>query len=142
MDEVFFSSNIKQTQQIAQSLAKKIKSGDVLAFYGNLGSGKTTFIQELAKGLGIRRRIISPTFIIVRSYLLDRATFYHTDLYRIESENDLLSVGIDQIISDKNSIVAVEWAEKLGKLLPLKRYDIAFDNLGGNKRKITIKKHE
>ena len=63
-----------------------------MAFYGNLGSGKTTFIQGLALGLNIKRRIISPTFIIVRHYKLEKGNFYHTDLYRTQNVNDLFSV--------------------------------------------------
>lgn len=142
MDEVIFSSNISKTQQFARKLAKIIKPGDVLAFYGNLGSGKTTFIQELAKAIGIKKRIISPTFIIVRSYLLGDGNFYHIDLYRISSDNDLSGIGIDQIIKDKNSIIAIEWADKLGSFLPQKRYDLIFENMGEDKRKISIKKYE
>jgi tRNA threonylcarbamoyladenosine biosynthesis protein TsaE len=116
--------------------------GDFVAFYGDLGSGKTTFIQGLAKGLGITRRIISPTFIIARHYQIKNGSFYHIDLYRTESKHDLLSVGLDQIIEDKTNIVALEWAEKIGEMLPNKRVEINFEYLGDNKRKIIIKRYE
>ena len=66
--DIFIANNSIETQKLAESFVKRLKSGDVLALYGNLGSGKTTFVQGLAKGLGIKKRIISPTFIIVREY--------------------------------------------------------------------------
>jgi tRNA threonylcarbamoyladenosine biosynthesis protein TsaE len=150
MDRILQTSNLSQTQKLAEELAKTLKPGDFLAFYGNLGSGKTTFIQGLAKGLGIERRIISPTFIIVRSYEISdqqlatsnqtARMFYHIDLYRTETKNDLLSVGLDQIIEDKNSIIALEWAEKMGEMLPKKRIEVNLENLGEDERKITIKR--
>jgi tRNA threonylcarbamoyladenosine biosynthesis protein TsaE len=132
------TKSAEETRKLAENFAKKLKPGDFIAFFGNLGSGKTTFIQGLAKGLGIKRRIISPTFIIVRTYKLQPMTFYHIDLYRTESLIDLLGLGIDQIIKDKTCIVALEWAEKMGELLPEKRIEVHFEDLGQDTRKITI----
>jgi tRNA threonylcarbamoyladenosine biosynthesis protein TsaE len=147
-EEIIITNSKQETVALAENLAKTLKGGDFLAFFGDLGSGKTTFIQGLAKGLGIERRIISPTFIIVRHYELKPKTssvkpknFYHIDLYRTETKNDLLGLGMDEIIRDKNNIVALEWAQKLGNMLPKKRIDIHLEYLGENKRKITIK-HE
>jgi len=114
MNEEYITNSSEETQELGQSLAQGLKGGDFIAFYGNLGSGKTTFIQGLSKGLGIERRIISPTFIIVRHYKIKQGNFYHVDLYRTETQNDLLSVGLDQIIKEDNNIVALEWAEKMG----------------------------
>jgi tRNA threonylcarbamoyladenosine biosynthesis protein TsaE len=149
MNEEHLTSSSEETQKSGEELACKLKGGDFLAFYGELGSGKTTFIQGLAKGLGIERRIISPTFIIMRHYELKSKTenlrpknFYHVDLYRTENKHDLLGIGLDQIIQDSNSIVALEWAEKMGEMLPNKRIDLHFEYLGNNQRKISIKKYE
>ncbi len=142
----FITTSVKKTQKIAEVLAGKLVPGDFLAFYGDLGSGKTTFIQGLAKALGINRRIISPTFIIVRTYDLKSENksfkqFYHIDLYRTSTVNDLLGIGLDQVIKDKSSIVALEWAEKMGDLLPQKRYEVHMSNEGDDKRKIKILKY-
>ncbi len=142
MNEEFVTNSMEETQKLGESYAQKLQSGDVLAFYGELGSGKTTFIQGLAKGLGIKRRIISPTFIIVRHYEIEDGSFYHVDLYRTETKHDLLSVGLDQILEDDNNIVALEWAEKLGEMLPKKRIEVRCENLGDSKRKIAIKRYE
>lgn len=140
-EKVYITKNAEETKKIAKELAKQIHKGVFIAFYGNLGSGKTTFIQGLAEGLGIKRRIISPTFIIIRTYVLRPKIFYHIDLYRTESKNDLLGLGIDEILNDKNNIIAVEWAEKMGKMLPNRRIDVYFEYLGDNEREIRIIKH-
>lgn len=142
MNEAHITNSGEETQKLGERFADKLKVGDFVAFYGDLGSGKTTFIQGLAKGLGITKRIISPTFIIVRHYKMAKGNFYHVDLYRTESKHDLLGVGLDQIIQDTNNIVALEWAEKMGELLPKKRIDIKFKYLDSNKRKIKIERHE
>ena len=142
IDETILTRSVDQTQKAAEKLAKKLKPGDFLAFYGDLGSGKTTFIQGLALALGVKRRIISPTYIIVRTYDLGQSIFYHIDLYRTENKDDLLGLGIDQIINDKTSIVALEWADKMGEYLPKKRIELHFEYTGENTRKITIKYHE
>lgn len=165
-NKTYITNSVRQTQDIARKLALEVNAGDCLVFYGNLGSGKTTFIQALAKNLGIKRRIISPTFIIVRTYDLrfktqdvrpkiedlrtrtqdprtkpqgqNIETFYHIDLYRTETKQDLLSVGLDQILNDSASIMAIEWAEKMKDLLPKKRIELHFKYIDENKREIRI----
>ncbi|MBI3984809.1 MAG: tRNA (adenosine(37)-N6)-threonylcarbamoyltransferase complex ATPase subunit type 1 TsaE [Candidatus Levybacteria bacterium] len=140
--KIITTQSLKETQNVAFDFAKTIKSGDILCFYGQLGSGKTSFIQGLAKGLGIARRIISPTFIIARHYDFNDLNFYHIDLYRTKTREDLLGIGIDEILSDDKNIVAIEWAEKLLDLLPLKRIDLRFEYVDDNTRKITMESHE
>lgn len=155
-EEIYLTKTSEETKKLAQNIAKTIKSGVFLAFYGNLGSGKTTFIQGLAEGLGIKRRFISPTFIIVRHYVIqiknqkpkikittqNLQSFYHIDLYRMDNVDDLLGIGLDEIIEDKNNIVAVEWAEKLGDMLPKKRIEFYFKYIDENSREIRIKNYE
>ena len=141
-EEIIITNSKEETVVLAQHLARTLKGGDFLAFYGELGAGKTTFIQGLAKGLGIEKRIISPTFIIMRHYALKLKNFYHVDLYRTQSKHDLLGIGLDQIIQDENNIVALEWAQKLGEMLPKKRIDVHMEYLGEDQRKIIIEKHE
>lgn len=82
---------------------------------------------------------ISPTFIIVRHYKLEKGNFYHVDLYRAQTKNDLLSVGLGEVIEDENNIVALEWAEKMKELLPKKRIELHFKYMDENKREIIIK---
>ena len=140
--KIITTDSLRETQEFARDFAKNLKAGDVLCLYGNLGSGKTSFVQGLAKGLGITRRIISPTFIIARRYEIGDLNLYHIDLYRTQTLQDLLSIGIDEILEDDNNIVAIEWAEKLLDLMPKKRVDLKFEYVDENKRKITIENHE
>lgn len=136
--KTFVTNNFEETQQLGEDFAKFLEKGDVVALYGNLGSGKTTFVQGLAKGLGIKNRIISPTFVIVRSCKLGVMVFYHIDLYRMESARDIEGLEIEEIINDKNNIVVIEWAEKLKNYSSKKRIDINFSYKDENKRNINF----
>ncbi len=140
--KIITTDSLRETQDFARDFAKNLKGGDVLCLYGNLGSGKTSFVQGLAKGLGITRRIISPTFIIARRYKIGDLNFYHIDLYRTQTVQDLRSIGIDEILEDDKNIVAIEWAEKLLDLMPKKRIDLKFEYIDENTRKMTIENHE
>lgn len=127
------TKNPGETQAFAKEIAKTLQSGDILALYGDLGSGKTTFVQGLAAGLGIAQRIISPTFIIMRSY--DK-NFYHVDLYRIETEKDIEGLGLKEIMEDNESIVVIEWPEKIEKFLPKHTKRMYFTYKNDNEREI------
>jgi tRNA threonylcarbamoyladenosine biosynthesis protein TsaE len=145
-EEIFLTKSAEETKALGFALAKNLNNCDFIALYGNLGGGKTTFVQGLAAGLGIKKRLISPTFIILRSYSINRQNpdekmFYHLDLYRIYNEYDLKGIGIEEIIDDKKSIKVVEWAEKMKDFLPEKRMDIFFDYVDENKRQIKIIKY-
>lgn len=144
-ENVYVTKNFEETQKVAERFSKRLKGGSLVALYGDLGSGKTTFVQGLAKGLGIKRRIISPTFIVLRTYKISSKyqvssikQFCHIDLYRIENEKDIEGLGIQEILGDPQNIVAIEWAEKMGGLLPKKRIDVGFEYVDENKRRITI----
>lgn len=106
----------------------------VIALFGELGSGKTTFTQGFARGLGIKGKIISPTFIIMRRH----KNFYHFDAYRLKNEKDILALGWKEIINNPGNIVLIEWAEKIKKILPRKCVKIYFEHVDKNKRKIII----
>ena len=157
--------SFQETQKVGEEFASILKGGEVLALYGDLGSGKTTFMQGLAKGLGITRNIISPTFIIMRSYLItdhsgkpkarpesekkegswtsqddgfSAKNLYHIDLYRIESEKDVEGLGLLELMNQPENIVAIEWPDKIESTLPEKRINIYFDYQGEDKREIRV----
>ena len=133
------TNSFLETQKFGEDFAKSLKGGEVIALYGDLGSGKTTFVQGLAKGLGIDQRIISPTFIIMRTYELTNTVvkkFYHVDLYRIETEHDVEGLGLLELMHDPQNIVVIEWPEKLENLLPDNRIDFVFRYLGDDQREI------
>ena len=124
---------------MAQEFAKTLHGGEVICLYGDLGHGKTTFTQGLAKGLGVTRIVNSPTFIIMRSYKLpNEKTLYHVDLYRLEHEQEMIDIGLSDLMHNPDTIVVIEWPEKLGKLLPSRRIDVKFVYQNEEKRQIEI----
>ncbi len=140
MNNKVITQSFEETQKLGEKFSKKLNDYRILALYGKLGNGKTTFVQGLAKGLGISGRIISPTFIIVRNYNLpNQKDFYHVDLYRVGGQKDVEGLGLSEILNDEKNIVAIEWAEKIQNLLPEKRIDINFEYIDESKRKITFK---
>lgn len=119
----------------------------IFALTGDLGSGKTTFVQGFAQGLGIKTRIISPTFIIVRKYDIPISHqpltinhFYHIDLYRLEKnvEKEIINLGVDEIWNTPGNVVAIEWAEKIASVIPKEAVWIKFGTLGEEERRIQI----
>jgi len=135
---ILITKNAKETQKIGEELAKEIKPPIILALMSDLGGGKTTFTQGLAKGLKIKEKITSPTFVLEKIYKIPGETYalHHYDLYRIEPDDIL----IDEILENaKDNIVVIEWAEKIIKQLPKKGIKIIkFKLIDENKRQIII----
>lgn len=132
----------KETFEFGQKMATNLvlsKHPRIICLYGELGSGKTTFVQGLAQGLGVGGRLLSPTFIIMRRYKMPTENFfYHLDLYRLNQSQELDGLGIFEIFTDKNSFVAIEWAERLGELLPENRLEIHFSTDEDGKHKLKL----
>lgn len=143
MSTKLLTTSAGQTQKIGRILAKDIlKSGlgpkaRVIGLVGDLGGGKTTFLQGFAGGLGLKEKILSPTFIIVRRI----KNFYHIDCYRIKNPKELLSLDFKKIIADPKNIVAVEWADQVKKIMPRNTIWINFEFINNKTRKITIDKY-
>ncbi len=112
----------------------------ILCLYGQLGSGKTTFTQGFARGLGITSRLLSPTFIIVRRYQIPKKQYYlyHVDLYRLHIVSELEGIGLPEVFSDLASFTVIEWAERLGSLLPGNRVDVRFTTAQDDSHVITV----
>ena len=132
---VYQTNSAQKTKALGQKIAKNLPS-QILALTGDLGSGKTTFVKGLAQGLGIKKRILSPSFTLIRQY----GRFYHFDLYRLEDKIDIKKLGLEEIWQNPYNIIAIEWAEKIKENLSDKAVWIDFQYLGKNKRKIEIKK--
>lgn len=112
------SISISDTQLLAQTLAKKLVSGGTVLLHGDLGSGKTTFTQGLAKGLGIANTITSPTFTIMNVYPTHHPVItqlVHVDLYRINQPSELLQLGIEDVERDPTTLLIIEWPKKITK---------------------------
>lgn len=128
----------EETRRLAKKLAKKFKG--VIALSGELGAGKTTFVQGFAKGLKIKDKIISPTFVLIRQHKIPetKKTLYHIDLYRLEKAEDLKDIGLEEIVSNPNNLVLIEWAERIEKDLPEGVIKINIEKEGLNRRLITV----
>lgn len=113
----FVTESAQQTMNIAEKYAKECSKGTVIAFFGGLGLGKTTFTKGFAKGLGVTNDITSPTFSIVNEYRTDTLNLYHFDMYKVESWEDLYSVGYFDYL-DGNNILIIEWSENVENALP------------------------
>lgn len=136
----YISNSLEETAQIATNLGSSLKPGSVLALCGDLGVGKTTFTQSLARSLGIDRNLQSPTFIIMRQYDLPGGggVFNHLDLYRTSGPDDLKAFDMEELFSDKTAYTIIEWPEKIADILPEHTIKIYFEITGENTRKITI----
>lgn len=134
------SCSDRQTRALGHALGAKLRGRDVLALSGKLGSGKTTFIKGLATGLGIKRKITSPTFVIFSPYPVPKrkAVFYHFDLYRLKSKRELEDLGVREIFAKPNSIAAIEWPQVAKHLLPRGAIQIYFQH-GSNASERIIK---
>ena len=125
-----------ETQALGARLAERLQPGDVLALTGELGAGKTCFTQGVARGLGVRGRAVSPTFVLVNEYR-GRLPVHHVDAYRTESLTELLDLGLDEMLSG-DGVTIVEWADKLEPLLPPRAIHVHIEGVGDEPRRITI----
>ena len=135
---LYHSKSENETIEIANELAQTLKGGDVLALIGDLGSGKTTFMKGLAKGLGISKNITSPTFVITKIYKDGRLNLLHCDCYRLSGEDDAISIGLLEYFDKTDYIVALEWPEKIEEILPERLKKIKFSYISESERTIEI----
>lgn len=133
-----FTHSTQETKKLAAEVAKKINQGSVIALYGDLGSGKTTFVRYLAEALGYKSRVQSPTFVIARRYKKDGLVFNHIDLYRLTSRQEAEDIGVGDFLNDQENITAIEWPEIIEEMLPKKTIRIYFEDPSENERKIKI----
>ncbi len=167
MEHINITNNISDTKKLGKKLAKEIlsfsdrKNAFVIALKGDLGSGKTTFLQGFAKGLGIQEKILSPTFVIFKKFpSFDPAgakggkparnasqakrsdaggrNFYHIDCYRIQNSKEILDLGFEQMISEPKNIIAIEWAERIEDILPKDTLILNFKFIAKTQRKIIL----
>lgn len=135
----FTTHSPDETMEAARRLLDLLDGDVVLALHGQLGSGKTCFVQGLALALGVTVPVTSPTFTLINEYTGQRP-LVHIDLYRVHSPEDLTSLGLDDYLGAEG-VVAIEWAERAGDLLPASTVHIAFENTtNGNERLVSIKK--
>lgn len=120
---IYKTNNVAETHEFARQFAKNLNAGDVVCLSGDLGVGKTAFVQGLADGLGIDEPITSPTFTIVNCYDSGRLPFYHFDVYRIDDCDEMYEIGYEEYVYG-TGVSVIEWPSLISEILPDKRYDI------------------
>lgn len=155
MKTSFTSHSQKETKDFAKNLAAAFltkpfrrKGAFVLGLEGELGAGKTSFAQGFAQGLGIKEKILSPTFVILKKYAVSKsraksqksssAFFYHIDCYRLHKPAELLALGFKKIVSNPDNIVLIEWADHIRKILPQNSWRIVFILQGPATRRLSL----
>src|SRR6185369_2632079 len=129
------SKSPKETQKIAAELAKKfsvkqiVKQAIVLALEGELGAGKTQFTKGFAKALGVKQKITSPTFVLMKPYKIKGGTLFHIDAYRLKNHRDLEALGVKELLKQAGNILLIEWSDRVTKILPKKHIKIHIDHL-------------
>ena len=132
----FITKTPEETELLGERLGRLLHGGEIVAFEGGLGAGKTAFTRGLARGLGIPMRVTSPTYTIVNEYTGGRLPLFHFDMYRLESEDDLFDIGWEDYLR-RGGVCAVEWSENVrGAMEDAILVDI--DRLSDEVRKITI----
>ena len=156
MQTEFLTNNSLETQKLGEMLAMELRGGEIICLSGDLGAGKTTFAQGLLKGLGATGPYTSPTFVIMKEYKKKISNFkfqisnklknsnnkiqsiYHIDAYRV-GEEDIESLGWEEIIADKRNVIIVEWAERISGIIPKGSLWIEFEGVDEEKRRITFR---
>lgn len=130
------SKNIKDTEKVALDFLTKLKpnknNATIVGLYGDLGAGKTTFTQTVGKYFGVKRKINSPTFVIMKRYDLKNHVFeslFHIDAYRLKNEKELIILGWEEMISNSKNLIFIEWPEQVIKAMPKKHHKIHISHL-------------
>ena len=132
-----------QTLALGKKLASRLKGGEVIALVGDLGAGKTVLARGLARGLGIKNTINSPTFVLLKAYKIKDFRFkiknlVHVDAYRLNSGRELIDIGLKDWLGQKDSVVLIEWAERVQDVLPKKKIKICLRVASPQERAVTI----
>lgn len=149
--ETFTTHSAEETCELGKNFAQKLLPGTLVCFEGNLGAGKTTFIQGLLDGLGAERPFVSPTFILMKQYDLPirQASLsaptgngikwvYHADAYRLGAK-EFREIGFEEWIADPEGITLLEWPERIAELLPEKHTTVKIESISETERKVIIK---
>ena len=132
----FITHSPEETEKIGEALAKSLQPGTILAYRGDLGAGKTAFTRGLARGLGCKETVTSPTYTIVNEYLGGRLPLFHFDMYRLASSDDLWDIGWEDYL-DREGVCAVEWSENVADAME-DAVTVTIEKLGESTRRITI----
>ena len=132
----FITNSPLETERVGAVVAEKLSAGDVIAYEGDLGAGKTAFTRGIARGLGISDPVTSPTYTIVNEYLSGRLPLFHFDMYRLHSSDDLFDIGWEDYL-ERGGVCAVEWSENVSEAMD-GAIRVKIEKTGDESRRITI----
>ncbi len=136
--EMHKSESPEETMALAETFAAHVSPGDVVTLSGDLGAGKTHFVKGFARHFGIAdTQVSSPTYALVQEYEADGLTIFHIDAYRLESVQEALDIGLDEVL-ESDGICVVEWPEKISGLIPASHWTVHVATTGAATRQITI----
>lgn len=135
----FISNSVEDTKKYAAEFLQKLKSGDVVCLSGDLGAGKTQFVQGIASALGVNIPVVSPTFNILLEYRDGKIPLFHFDLYRLTDEEELEDIAFYETI-ESDGLSFIEWSEKFPDAMPSDAYSVNIEKINESIRKITISK--
>ena len=131
------TNSAAETRALGEKLASRLKAGDVVVLEGELGAGKSELARGIARGLGVTETVTSPSFTILNVYESGRCPLYHFDWYRLESEEELYELGMDEYLGG-DGIAVIEWAERCPEAVPENVLRIRLEVTGGESRRITV----
>ncbi len=125
--ETFLSHSADETRRLGETLGRRLKKGDLIFLHGELGAGKTTLVQGLARGLGVQSEVVSPTFVLIVEHQGEHQTLLHLDAYRLENldEHALSDAGIFDFLERDQAIKIIEWPSRIEEFLPCPRFEIS-----------------
>lgn len=134
------TQSAEETIKLGEKIAKRLKSGDIVALSGDLGTGKTTLVKGIAKGLGVKnyRYVNSPSFVLVKEYK-GKIPLYHFDIYRLNNLKDIEDIGYEDYLG-RRGVIVIEWAKKMGRILPKRHLAVTLKIKSHTERLIAIKK--
>ncbi|MBR3968835.1 MAG: tRNA (adenosine(37)-N6)-threonylcarbamoyltransferase complex ATPase subunit type 1 TsaE [Clostridia bacterium] len=139
MNTTVITNSPAETRKFAGDLAATLQGGEVIAFYGDLGQGKTCFVTGLAEGLGYKGEVSSPTFAIINEYIGGRLDLYHFDMYRVSGWDDLYTTGYFEYM-ESGGVLAVEWSENIESALPENVIKVTIKRLDETSREISVER--
>jgi tRNA threonylcarbamoyladenosine biosynthesis protein TsaE len=136
--ETVTTASARETEAVGERLGRSLEPGDVVALTGELGAGKTCFVQGLVRGLGVRTQATSPTFVLINEYR-GRLPVHHVDAFRTASLTELMDLGLPELF-DEEGVTVIEWADRLVPLLPARTIHVEIAGVGDEPRQITVRR--
>ena len=136
----YITHSAEETIALGRELAPKLRDLRMVILHGDLGAGKTTLVKGIAEGLqaALQDDVTSPTFTLIHEYRGPEVTLYHVDLYRIETERELATLGLDEMFASEGNLVVIEWGEKFPRLVAECDAEVRIERVGEFERKIAV----